>query len=62
MKIRTWNVTTLKNDYRINIFTDEFRRFELDLLGVSETRIPGVGSMKIGNIEFVYSEGKDGAQ
>ena len=60
MKIGTWNVTTLKNDYRIDILTDEFRRFELDLLGVSETHIPGVGSMKLGDIEFVYSGRKDG--
>ena len=58
MKIGTWNVTTLKNDYRI--LTDEFRRFELDLLGVSETHVPGVGSMKLGDIEFVYSGRKDG--
>ena len=40
--------------------TDEFRRFELDLLGVSETHISGVGSMKLGDIEFVYSGRKDG--
>ena len=60
MKIGTWNVTTLKNDYRIDILTDEFRRFELDLLGVSETHIPGVGSMKLSDIEFVYLGRKDG--
>ena len=40
--------------------TDEFRRFELDLLEVSETHIPGVGSMKLGDIEFFYSGRKDG--
>ena len=40
--------------------TDELRRFELDLLGVSETHIPGVGSMKLGDIEFIYSDRKDG--
>ena len=51
MKIETWNVTKLKNNYRIGILIDEFRPFELDLSGVSET--PGVGSMKLGNIEFV---------
>jgi len=50
----------LKNEYRIDILTDEFRRFELDLLWVSETRIPGVGSMKSGDLEFVYSGRKDG--
>ena len=49
MKIGTWNITTLKNDYCIDILTDEYRRFELDLLGVSETHIPGVGSMKLGD-------------
>ena len=50
----------VKNYYRIDILTDEFRRFELDLLGVSETHIPGVGSLNIGDIEFVYSGRKDG--
>ena len=40
--------------------TDEFRQFELDLLGVSETHILGVGSMKLGDIEFIYSGTKDG--
>ena len=42
--IGTWNVTTLKNDYRIDILTDEFKRFELGLQGVSENYIPGVGN------------------
>ena len=30
-----------------DILTDKFRRFELDLLGVSEVYIPGVGGMKL---------------
>jgi len=60
MKIGTWNVTKLKNEYRIDILTEKFRRFELNLLGVSVTHIPGVGSMKLGDIEFVYSGRKDG--
>ena len=54
MKIGTRNVTTLKNDYCITILTIEIRWFELDLLGVSETNIPGVESMKLGDIEIVY--------
>ncbi|XP_065575210.1 uncharacterized protein LOC136036808 [Artemia franciscana] len=49
MKIGTWNVTTLKNDYCIDILTNKSRQFKLDLLGVSKTHIPGVGSMKLGN-------------
>ena len=60
MKIGTWNATTLENDYRIDIMTDVFRRFDLDLLGVSEIHISGVGSMELGDIEFVYSGRKDG--
>ena len=40
--------------------TDELRRFKLNLLGVSETHIPGVGSMTLGDIEFLYSGRKDG--
>ena len=59
MKIGTWIVTTVKNEYRIDILTDEFRRFELDLLGVSETHIPGVGSMKLGDMKIVNSGRKD---
>ena len=60
MKIGTGNVTTLKNDYGIDILTYEFRRFELDLVGVSETHIPGVGSIKLADIEFLYSDRKHG--
>jgi len=68
MKIGTWNVTMLKNNIcrivlkvcRIDILTNEFRRFKLDLLAVSKTHIIGVGSMKLGDIEFVYSGRKDG--
>jgi hypothetical protein len=61
MKIRIFGmVLTLKNNYRIDILTDEFRRLELDLLGVPETHIPEVGSVTLGDIEFVYSGRKDG--
>ena len=60
MKIGTWNVTTLKTDNYIDILTDKFRQLELDLLGVSETHIPGAESMKLGDIEFVYSAGRIG--
>ena len=61
MKIGTWNVKTLKNDCRIDILTDKFRRLELDSIEVSETHIPGVGTMKLGNIDFFFYSGrKDG--
>ena len=50
----------LKNDFLIDILTDEFRRFKMDLLGVSGTHVPRVGSMKLGIIAFVYSGRKDG--
>ena len=60
MKIGTWNATSLKNDYRIDILTDKFRRFELDLLGVSENYTPGVKTMKLGDTEFIYSAGRVG--
>ena len=46
MKIATWNITMLQNNNRIDIFTDEFRNFKLDLSGDSETHVPGVGNMK----------------
>ena len=60
MKIGTWSVMTLKKDYRTDILTEEFRRFELLLLGISETHIPGVRSIKFGDIEFAYSGRKAG--
>ena len=43
-----------------DILTDDLRRFKLDLLGVGETHIPGVGSMKLEKIEFVDSGRNDG--
>ena len=49
---------TLKNDYLIDILTDGFRRFELDFLRVSGTYIPGVGSMKSGDIGFFFFSGR----
>ena len=33
----------------------------MNLLGVSETHIPGVGSTKLGDMEFDYSGRKNGA-
>jgi len=33
---------------RIDILTDEFRRFEME---ISETHIPAVGSIKLGDLE-----------
>ena len=53
MKIVIWNGTTCKSNYRIDIFTGEFRRFELVLLGVSETHPRG--RKHLGGIGFIYS-------
>ena len=39
----------LKNGYCIDILTDKFRQFKLNLLGVSETYIQGVRNMKLGD-------------
>ena len=60
MRIATWNGTTLKNNHCTKFLTDKFRYFELDLLGVLETHIQGIGNMKLGNIEFIYLGRKDG--
>jgi len=49
-----------KNHLLIGNLIDEFRRFELDLLEVSETHIPGVRSVKLGDLEFDYSGRRDG--
>ena len=46
-------------NYRIDIWTDKFRRFELSLLGVPETHILGVGNMKLGDIKSIYSARKN---
>ena len=50
MKTVTENVTMLKNNYHIDILTNELRHFELNLLEVTDAHIPGVGNMKLGNI------------
>ena len=49
----------LKNSNSINIWSDKIRWFKLALLGVSGS-IPGVGSLKLADIEFVYSGRKGG--
>ena len=58
MKIGSCCVTALENNYRFDILTDELRKFCLDLLGLPET-YPWVGSLKLGDIEFIYSGRKD---
>jgi len=35
--------------------------FPLDLSGVIKTHLPRVVNMKLGDIEYIYSGGKDGA-
>ena len=60
MKIATWNVMTLNNNYHIKILTDEFRQFKLDFLEVPESHILRATSMKLGYKEFVYSGSRDG--
>jgi hypothetical protein len=60
MTIETWNITTLKIEYRIDILLDEFKRFGAELWRVSKIPIPGVGSIKLDDIEYIYSGRNDG--
>ena len=60
MKFTTWNATTLKNNYRTDILTDEFGHLELNLFGVSETYISGIWNLKLSDKKVIYSAGKDG--
>ena len=43
-----------------SLLTDEFKYFELDLLGVSEIHLPGLEKTKVVHIELVDSGRKDG--
>jgi hypothetical protein len=55
----TWNVTTLKNSDHIEVLTNEFRRFELDIRSFKKS-YPRGRKKKLGNIEIIYSGRKDG--
>ena len=50
----------LKNNYNTHILTDEYRRFELDLLEVLKIYILWIGKMKLDDIESIYSGKGDG--
>ena len=56
MRIAAWNVTMLINNYRVDIFTENSDTSNW----TSETHIPGLGKMKLGDIEFIYSDRKGG--
>ena len=61
MKIETWNVTTLKNNYRIDILTDDKQTIRTGLISSFRNSYPrGRRSVKLGDTEFVYSGRKVG--
>ena len=45
LKIRTWNVRTLRGPGKGEQIAMEMGRYELDILSVTETHIPGSGTL-----------------
>ena len=54
-RIATWNVRSLIRDGKAENVAAEAERMNLDILGVSEVRWPGVSQITVGNYEFIYS-------
>ena len=57
-KVATWNVNTLNQAGKLENIKKEARRLKLDILGVSQVRWTGSGSITSGDWTFYYSGGE----
>ena len=62
LKVATWNVRSLYRAGSMNNVMREMERMKIDILGLSEVRWPGVGSLEEEGITFVYSGGNSAAR
>ena len=62
--IGTWNVTSLVSDSsKLHQLSKGIKDYGIDLLGVTETHMPGSGRLTLDNGEmFVYSGSQDGTK
>lgn len=58
-RIATWNVRTLYQTGKLENVIMESERLNLDILGMSETRLTGHGKIKRDRYELIYSGGED---
>ena len=57
VKIGTWNVRTMYSIGTAQMLTAEMRRYQLDVLGVSESRWDGSGNIKLSTGETILYSG-----
>lgn len=55
IRIGTWNVTTMSQAGKVNNAIQEMTRMKIDVMGVSEMRWPGSGSINISEHQVYYS-------
>ena len=55
--IGTWNVRTLRQAGRLENWTSETDKCEVNVVGLSELQWPGKGEMVLGNYTVFYSDG-----
>ena len=58
IKVATWNVRTLYQSGKLENLKKEAMRYNIAILGVSETRWKGTGKIITGNHTFIYSGGE----
>ena len=54
-RIASWNVRSRLRAGKVNNVASEAKRINLDILGLSEVRWPGVSQITVGEYELVYS-------
>ena len=59
-KIGTWNVRTMYATGKSFEVASEFRNYDLDILGISETHLTGIGEMKLSSGETILYSGNTG--
>lgn len=60
IRIGTWNVKTMAQAGNINNATKEMRRMKVNIMGISEMRWPGVGSVDVDEHRVYYAGTQDG--
>lgn len=59
-KIGFWNVRTMATATKSAQIAEEMKRYELDILGLSEVRWPGTDRRVVSGLTFIYSGREDG--
>ena len=59
MKIGTWNVRTMYRIGKTTVVAREMRKYEIDVLGISECRWAGFGQMRVQARETLLYSGRD---